>query len=75
MRNRLGCPRCGDVICTTDHMLACACGEIYTGGDDSFQLAGTLTPVPLPFATDVLVFKLMYAGRTGEAAVVQEHRP
>jgi hypothetical protein len=72
---RFGCPRCGDVIRVTDHMLACECGEIYTGADDSFQFAGTVAPVPLPHATDVLIFKLTYAGRADEAAVVQEHRP
>lgn len=75
MTNRLGCPRCGDVITATDHMLACACGDIYTAGDDSFHLSGKQAPVPLPHATDVLVFKLTFAGRRDEAAVVQEHRP
>ncbi len=72
---RLGCPRCGDVIDSTDHFLACACGDIYTADDESFMLAGALPPVPLPRATDVLVFKLRFAGRGDEAAVVQEHRP
>ncbi len=72
---RLGCPRCGDVIASTDHFLACACGDIYTTHDETFTLAGTLPPVPLPRATDVLIFKLAMAGRTYEAAVVQEHRP
>lgn len=71
---RLGCPRCGDVIRESDHFLACACGDIYADGT-GLLLAGDEPPVELPTAVDVLVFKLGFAGRGDEAAVVQELRP
>lgn len=77
--NRAGCNECGDVVRSAHRhdYRPCACGNIAVdGGEDyckrSFKAS---MPVELPTAADVLAFKLHYAGRHDEAAVVEEHKP
>jgi hypothetical protein len=62
--SRKGCKDCGEVFASEAELEAASRAGACVGAI-----------VPLPRAADVLAFKLTHAGRSDEAAVVQERRP